>query len=232
MGKGKTLILGLLCGCFMVGCSNTTKEKQLAATILQDSTLNKVDSMARSVIRQGLNAGSGYSQIWARDMNTFIETACEETDRKDLRNAILLFFALQQPNGEMIDGYVLKPEFTWNDNVPYYSDAAPQHVAFKNTVETDQESSLIQIVGKYIRMTGDRSILQENIAGSTVLERMTQMTDYLMRERYSKEYGLLYGAMTADWGDVQPCDDFGCDMNEKSFKAIDVYDNAMTICRK
>ena len=34
MGKGKTLILGLLCGCFMVGCSNTTKEKQLAATIL------------------------------------------------------------------------------------------------------------------------------------------------------------------------------------------------------
>ena len=43
MGKGKTLILGLLCGCFMVGCSNTTKEKQLAATILQDSTLNKVD---------------------------------------------------------------------------------------------------------------------------------------------------------------------------------------------
>ena len=125
MGKGKTLILGLLCGCFMVGCSNTTKEKQLATTILQDSTLNKVDSMARSVIRQGLNAGSGYSQIWARDMNTFIETACEETDRKDLRNAILLFFALQQPNGEMIDGYVLKPEFTWNDNVPYYSDAAP-----------------------------------------------------------------------------------------------------------
>lgn len=229
MGKGKTLILGLLCSCFMVGCSNTTKEKQLAATILQDSTLNKVDSMARSVIRQGLNAGSGYSQIWARDMNTFIETACEETDRKDLRNAILLFFALQQPNGEMIDGYVLKPEFTWNDNVPYYSDAAPQHVAFKNTVETDQESSLIQIVGKYIRMTGDRSILQENIAGSTVLERMTQMTDYLMRERYSEEYGLLYGAMTADWGDVQPCDDFGCDMNEKSFKAIDVYDNAMFI---
>ena len=229
MGKGKTLILGLLCGCFMVGCSNTTKEKQLATTILQDSTLNKVDSMARSVIRQGLNAGSGYSQIWARDMNTFIETACEETDRKDLRNAILLFFALQQPNGEMIDGYVLKPEFTWNDNVPYYSDAAPQHVAFKNTVETDQESSLIQIVGKYIRMTGDRSILQENIAGSTVLERMTQMTDYLMRERYSEEYGLLYGAMTADWGDVQPCDDFGCDMNEKSFKAIDVYDNAMFI---
>ena len=229
MGKGKTLILGLLCGCFMVGCSNTTKEKQLAATILQDSTLNKVDSMARSVIRQGLNAGSGYSQIWARDMNTFIETACEVSDTKAIRDAILLFFALQQPNGEMIDGYVLKPEFTWYDNHPYYSDAAPEHVAFKNTVETDQESSLIQIVGKYVRKTGDRSILEETIAGKSVMERMTEMIDYLLRERYSERYGLLFGAMTADWGDVQPNDDFGCDMNELSSRAIDVYDNAMFI---
>lgn len=35
--------------------------------------------------------------------------------------------------------------------------------------------------------------------------------------------------MTADWGDVQPYDDFGCDMNELSYPAIDVYDNAMFI---
>lgn len=56
---------------------------------------------------------------------------------------------------------------------------------------------------------------------------MDDMVDYLMRERYSEQYGLLFGAMTADWGDVQPNDDFGCDMNELSSRAIDVYDNAM-----
>ena len=56
---------------------------------------------------------------------------------------------------------------------------------------------------------------------------MNAMVDYLMRERYNEKYGLLYGAMTADWGDVQPNDDFGCDMNELSDPAIDVYDNAM-----
>ena len=189
--------------------------------------MHQVDSMARSIISQGFNAGSGYSQIWARDMNTFIEVACEETNQTDIRNAILLFFALQQPNDEMIDGYVLKPDFTWYDNHPYYADAAPDHVGFKNTVETDQESSLIQIVGKYIRKTGDTSILREDVAGRTVLERMDDMVDYLMRERYSEQYGLLFGAMTADWGDVQPNDDFGCDMNELSSRAIDVYDNAM-----
>lgn len=224
--KGRYFIVGAL-GALLLSCSTPTLEQQLAKQILEDKTLQQVDSLARAVVRQGLNAGSGYSQIWARDMNTFIEVACEENDTQYLRHAILLFFALQQPNDEMIDGYVLKPDFTWNDNVPYYSDAAPEHVAFKNTVETDQESSLIQIVGKYIRKTGDRSILQEEVAGRTVLERMDDMVDYLMRERYSEKYGLLYGAMTADWGDVQPHDDFGCDMNELSTPAIDVYDNAM-----
>ena len=210
-----------------LSCTTTNPQQQLAETILNDTTLHQVDSMARSIISQGFNAGSGYSQIWARDMNTFIEVACEETNQTDIRNAILLFFALQQPNDEMIDGYVLKPDFTWYDNHPYYADAAPDHVGFKNTVETDQESSLIQIVGKYIRKTGDTSILREDVAGRTVLERMDDMVDYLMRERYSEQYGLLFGAMTADWGDVQPNDDFGCYMNELSSRAIDVYDNAM-----
>ena len=69
----------------------------------------------------------------------------------------------------------------------------------------------------------------QKVVGKTVLERMNAMVDYLMRERYNEKYGLLYGAMTADWGDVQPNDDFGCDMNDLSDPAIDVYDNAMFI---
>lgn len=214
---------------FLASCAAPNPNLELAEAIRNDQSFHQVDSMARAVIGQGLNAGSGYSQIWARDMNTFIETACEITDPKVLREAILLFFALQQPNDEMIDGYVLKPDFTWNDTCPYYSDAAPEHVGFKNTVETDQETSLIQIVGKYIRKTGDKSILQQDVAGRTVMNRMEGMVDYLLRERYNEEYGLLFGAMTADWGDVQPNDDFGCDFNELSSRAIDVYDNAMFI---
>lgn len=214
---------------FLASCAAPNPNLELAEAIRNDQSFHQVDSMARAVIGQGLNAGSGYSQIWARDMNTFIETACEITDPKVLREAILLFFALQQPNDEMIDGYVLKPDFTWNDTCPYYSDAAPEHVGFKNTVETDQETSLIQIVGKYIRKTGDKSILQQDVAGRTVMNRMEGMVDYLLHERYNEEYGLLFGAMTADWGDVQPNDDFGCDFNELSSRAIDVYDNAMFI---
>lgn len=225
----KTAFFSLFFSSFLFFSCIQSEKQELAKTIHHDASLLQVDSMARSLIRSGFNAGSGYSQIWARDMNTFIEVACEESNPDELREAILLFFSLQQPNNEMIDGYVLKEDFTWYDDTPYYSDAAPYHVAFKNTVETDQETSLIQIVGKYIRKTGDRSILTETVAGKTVYERMILMIDYLMTERYSSGYGLLFGAMTADWGDVQPYDDFGCDMNELSYPAIDVYDNAMMI---
>ena len=111
-----------------LSCTTTNPQQQLAETILNDTTLHQVDSMARSIISQGFNAGSGYSQIWARDMNTFIEVACEETNQTDIRNAILLFFALQQPNDEMIDGILpgmiiilimqMQRQIMWDSRIP------------------------------------------------------------------------------------------------------------------
>ena len=57
-----------------LSCTGLTDRQRLANQILSDTNLLKVDSMARATIRNGFNAGSGYSQIWARDMNTFIES--------------------------------------------------------------------------------------------------------------------------------------------------------------
>lgn len=50
---------------------------------------------------------------------------------------------------------------------------------------------------------------------------------YLLDDRYSKEYGLLYGATTTDWGDVQPEHEWGVYITEDTHYAIDVYDNAL-----
>ncbi|WP_286587903.1 hypothetical protein [Sphingobacterium sp. N143] len=47
-----------------------TPQIELAKTILADTKLSYVDSLARQIIKEGFNAGSGYSQIWARDLNT------------------------------------------------------------------------------------------------------------------------------------------------------------------
>ena len=229
----KSIIRCIAIGVMVSLCGQTCladqkREKQdLVNSIENNRFFEQVDSMGRAILTQGLNAGSGYSQVWARDLNTFIETACEVVPVQDLRGALLVFFGLQQPNGEIVDGYVLKGQDNWGDPKKYLSKFAPEHVGFKNTVETDQETSLIQAVAKYIRKTGDTSILKEKVGGKTVYHRMKMIVDYLMKEKYDAKHGLIYGAMTADWGDVQPNDDDVVDINDNSIMAIDVYDNAM-----
>ena len=225
----QTFIKGLVAGLAMMGClpCMADNKQDLVNSIENDRFFHQVDSMGRELLKNGLNAGSGYSQVWARDLNTFIETACEVVPANDLREALLIFFGLQQSNGEVVDGYVLKGEDNWGDPEKYYSKAAPKHVGFKNTVETDQETSLIQAVAKYIRKTGATSILNEKVGGKTVYQRMKMMIDYLMREKYDKKHGLIVGALTADWGDVQANDDNVVDITENTVYTIDAYDNAM-----
>jgi len=52
---------------------------------------------------------------------------------------------------------------------------------------------------------------------------------YLAEHRYSEEYGLIWGATTVDWGDVQPEHSWGVEMDDSSHRAIDIYDNAMFV---
>lgn len=200
---------------------------ELAQKILQDQSMQKVDAMARELMKKGFYAGSGYQMVWARDLNTFIELSCEEYDTKVIRENLLMFFHFQQANGEMLDGYVPKEAFTWGDPNPYYSETAPGHVGFKNTVETDQETSLIQAIYKYVAKTDDRSILEEVVAGKSVFQRMLLSIDFLRNERFSPQHMLITGATTFDWGDVQVEGGTVVDIDSLTHWCIDVYDNAM-----
>ncbi|MCA1747670.1 MAG: hypothetical protein LC655_08230, partial [Bacteroidales bacterium] len=108
-----------------------------------------------------------------------------------------------------------------------YSDMAPQYAGHKNTVETDQETSLIQAVYKYVQATGDWTILNEMVGDISVGQRMENALGFLMNHRFNHEYGLLWGATTADWGDVQPEHEWGVFLTDDTHYAIDIYDNAM-----
>ena len=130
---------------------------------------------------------------------------------------------------ELLDGYVPKEAFTWGDPNTYESTTAPGHIGFKNTVETDQETSLIQAITKYISKTNDQGILDEIVAGKTVYERLKLAVEYLLNERYSEKYGLITGATTFDWGDVQVEGGTVVDIDELTHWSIDVYDNAMLV---
>jgi glycogen debranching enzyme len=99
----------------------------------------------------------------------------------------------------------------------------------KNTVETDQETSLVQAVHTYVALTGDVDFLAEEIDGESVMRRMERAMKFLLDERWADQYGLLWGATTTDWGDVQPEHEWGVDLDENTHYAVDIYDNAMFV---
>jgi hypothetical protein len=194
-----TIIILLAFSCSL----DLKKNKELADKILADKTLDTVYAKAALLLKEGFTAGDGYPQVWIRDFNTFIELSCDVYDTHIIRQNLLTFLKLQQPDYEIVDGYVLKGHVSWYDPNIYTSPFDTTHVGFKNTVETDQETSLIQAIGKFIRKTGDNSILDESISGLTVRERLSKAIGWLLANRYSEKYGLLTGATTQDWGDVQ-----------------------------
>ena len=72
---------------------------------------------------------------------------------------------------EIVDGYVPRSRA----RVAYEyrsSELAPDLLAHKNTVETDQEASLVQAIQKYVAVTGDRALLPEEIDGERVGRRL------------------------------------------------------------
>lgn len=200
----------------------------LAKEILADQSFREVHQMAQKLLKTGLTAGSGYGEVWIRDLNTFIEVALEVNEPALFRESLLTFFKFQGAGGDIVDGYIPKDRA----RVKYKyrsSPLAPDLLAHKNTVETDQESSLVQAIRKYVTATGDRAILEETIAGRSVRQRLAEALDYVLKERFDQAHGLVWGATTADWGDIQPEHKWGVELDESSHRAIDIYDNAMFV---
>ncbi|MBF4465057.1 hypothetical protein [Flavobacterium sp. LC2016-12] len=204
-------------------------DKTLSDKIKNDQYMPFVKNKALEVMKTGVNAGDGYREVWIRDYNTFIELAAQVSKKEDIKENLLVFFRMQGEDGNIIDGYTPKEQIGAGETDFSYSKLEPRYAAHKNTVETDQETSLVQAVYKYIQLTGDTSILTEKVGDKTVAERLEWSMDFLMKNRYTAKYGLITGATTADWGDVQPEEGYGVDIDGHTHVACDIYDNAMFI---
>ena len=214
----------------IISCnSKKTQNQELKQQIESNEYFAFTKQKALEIVKTGFNAGDGYGEVWIRDYNTFIELSAEVFDAATLKENLLVFFRMQGDDGNIIDGF--SPIEKVGENTPdfSYSKLEPRYAAHKNTVETDQESSLVQAVYKYIRVTGDKTILDETVGAKTVAERLEWSMDFLMNERFNEKYGLIIGATTADWGDVQPEHGWGVDLDNNTHKAIDIYDNAMFV---
>ncbi len=218
-------LLTILAVAFLTAsCAQTAA---LRRTIAEDKLMAQVDSMAKALAATGFNAGSVYKEIWIRDFNTFIELSLEVMPRAEVREVLDTFIDFQAEDGNIPDAFV---EVATADNLGYkyrFCEARPGMAAHKNTVETDQESSFVQAVAQYVAITGDYDYLKEVRAGKTVLEHLEDAMMYLRGNKWNDTYGLITGATTADWGDVQPEHGWGVEIDENTHYTIDIYDNAM-----
>lgn len=201
------------------------QNKELAKKILADHRLDTLQNRALRLLT-GFTAGTSYGEVWIRDFNTFINGSLAVHDKEKVKDMLLLFFKMQGKDGNIVDGMI--PRQKAQAGYDYiYSDLAPDWAAHKNTVETDQESSLMQAVYKYIQQTGDTGILHTEIDHQTVLQRLGAALQYVHTNRWSPAFHLVTGATTIDWGDVQPEKGWGVVINDHTKWTIDIYDNAM-----
>ncbi len=212
----------------LVSCkAGKTQQDEMQAKIQSNEYFKFTKEKALEVVKAGFSAGEGYDEVWIRDYNTFIELSAEVFEPEVLRENLLVFFRMQGEDGNIIDGFIPREQAEELAYDYIYMDAEPRYAGHKNTVETDQETSLVQAVYKYVNATGDRAILSELVEGKTVSERLEWAMVFLMNHRFNEEYGLIWGATTADWGDVQPEHDWGVFLTEDTHYALDIYDNAM-----
>lgn len=156
----------------------------------------------------GLHAGSSYPQIWIRDSATILPLSRYLYQEKYLNSWIEEFLKHQSENGSIMD-YI-----------------SPMNID-KNTVETDQESSLVDAAYQFYTITGNEAWLNKEIRGITIIDRLDKALQWVFEHRYDENSGLVVGAYTADWGDVQFEDSPGTDITERTHWTCDIYDNAL-----
>ncbi|MCY1634662.1 GH36-type glycosyl hydrolase domain-containing protein [Marinifilum sp. D737] len=226
----KKLMIALAAVSLLVSCKpGSEKNEKLKKSVMENTDFKFVKQKALEVVKTGFNAGDGYGEVWIRDYATFIELSAEVYPKEILKENLRVFFRLQGKDGNIIDGFIPK-EKAVNVEGGYtyiYNDLEPTYCGHKNTVETDHEASLVQAVYKYIQKTGDKDFLQEKIGEKSVLDRMEWSLEFLLNHRWSKEYGMIWGATTSDWGDVQHCHPWGVYITEDTKYCLDIYDNAM-----
>ncbi len=189
------------------------ERKELAGLLkLIRITLNHNDTAfkGRTGRVEGFRAGSSYPQIWVRDANTVIAASRWFYDRGRLESWLREHLAYQREDGSLFD---------WFDS---------EGRADKNSVETDQEASAVQAAGQVVALLGP-SWLQQNIEGRTILDRLERALLYVLAERFDERAGLVTGAHTIDWGDVEDVDSDqqAIYLDDRSHLTADIYDQSM-----
>lgn len=158
----------------------------------------------------GFSAGTDYPQIWLRDANTIIPASRYFYDKQFLCSWLEEHLVFQKKNGSLED---------WIDS---------RGKSDKNTTETDQESSTVQAAFQIFKIIGPHW-LEKKIKSERIITRLEKSLNYVLLYRFNDRYGLLTGAHTADWGDVDMVDEDknAVYVDKRTHWTADIYDQSM-----
>lgn len=201
--------------------------------LLPTLVANHKDFAGRLGVVRGFGAGDLYPQIWLRDSATLLPLARYHYDREELISWIEEHLASQQEDGALFDWIARgRPEVfrAWAPQVrEVYAAGGVVLSADKNTTESDQEASAVHAVFLAFQVVRDRAWLRKPILGRSVIERATSALEYVLARRRDRPSGLIFGALTADWGDVSPtyADQRAIYLDERTPRAVGLYSSAL-----
>jgi len=174
--------------------NETFKNRFLNSYFIHNNELiNKEQYLLRLILKNneayknkriyGFSPGTDYKQFWIRDIATYFYYAKLFYPLKTLKNNIVKFLELQKDTGEICDWF----DFEGNTD--------------KNTVETDQESSLI--IAAFELFKSDPIWIKSLINNRTIISKLESALDFVWKFKRNKKYDLIESGLTADWGDVE-----------------------------
>lgn len=187
------------------GTAEIDKEQYLLRTILKNNEIYKDNKIF------GFSPGSTYPAVWIRDTATFISYAKHHYPLPVFEGILELFLKNQGKDGDIVD---------WID-VSGKTD--------KNTVETDQESSLV--IAAFEIAKENPAWLLKPIAGIKVYRRLEMALDWVWQNKRSPKHDLVFSGFTADWGDVENSypDKRARKLSDRSTPVFSIYTQAKYI---
>ncbi len=148
----------------------------------------------------GFRPGKVYPEMYIRDIAWGMETAQYYYAGEYLREPIEAYLRRQYTAGSRsLDGdYGVVPGAGAIGGI-----ITPQGRSNKQTITTDEETSLIHAAYLYYNLSYNTAWLERSIDGLTIIERLNLAADWLYNERLDPDLQLLWRGHTTDWGDVK-----------------------------
>lgn len=158
-----------------------------------------VFEIGNEIIR-GFRPGKVYPEMYVRDIAWGMETAQYYYPDEYLREPIEAYLHRQYTaNTISLDG-----DFGVVAGAGSIGGIlTPSGQSNKQTITTDEETSLIHAAFLYYRMTYNSSWLEQSINGLPIIDRLNLAADWLYQKRLDPELQLFWRGHTTDWGDVK-----------------------------